>query len=102
MTGQLINECILDIVAALFAAFLLAQARGLSGYRARVGFVALLGLLAGGMTNVQYWNWYHFPTNYTLAYVLIALVGFVIVALISAAIVKPTEASVVSMPARAA
>ncbi len=102
MTGQLINECILDIVAALFAAFLLSQTRGLSGYLARVGFVTLLGLLVGGMTNLQYWNWYHFPSNYTLAYVSIAVVGFAIVGLISAAIVKPTEASVVSMPARAA
>src|SRR5215831_10099993 len=34
--GQLLNECILNIVLALLAAYLLSLAPGLSGYRARV------------------------------------------------------------------
>src|ERR1700730_16672968 len=40
MTRQLVNECILNIVQALIAAFLLSLALGrLTGYLGRVGFV---------------------------------------------------------------
>ena len=71
-----------------FAAFLLAQTR-IAAYAARVGFVALTGLAAGITTNVSYWNWYGFPTNYTVAYASMDVVGFVAAGLAIAAIVKP-------------
>jgi hypothetical protein len=57
MTGQLINECILNVVLALFAAFLLSLASGLTSYVGRVGFVTLLGLTVALMSNVESWNW---------------------------------------------
>jgi len=102
MTGQLVKECILNIVMALFAAFLLSLAPGLPRYVPRVGFVTLLGLMVGLMTNVQYWNWYGFPTNYTLANILENVIGFLIVGLIAAAFVKSSEARVLTMSAKAA
>jgi hypothetical protein len=102
MTGQLVNECILNIVLALFAAFLLSLALGLTGYVSRVGFVTLLGLTVGLMTHVEYWNWYGFPLSYTVSSVFQNVVGFLIVGLIAAAFVKPTQAHVVARPAKAA
>jgi hypothetical protein len=101
MTGQLVNEFILNIVVALFAAFLLSLASGLTGYVARVGFVTLLGLTVGLMVNVEYWNWYGFPLSYTLASIFIAVIGFLIVGLIAAAIVKAPP-RMLAVPAKAA
>ena len=45
-------------------------------FAGRVGFVTMAGVLAAIATNVSYWNWYGFPTNYTAAYMLIQVVGF--------------------------
>jgi len=100
--GQLLNECILNIVLALLAAYLLSLASGLSGYRARVGFVVVLGTIVALMTHVQYWNWYGFPTSYTGANILQNILGFLIVGLVAGAFVKPSVARVMTMPARAA
>jgi len=102
MTGQLVNECILNIVLALFAAYLLSLASGLTGYVSRVGFVTLLGLTVGLMTHVQYWNWYGFPLSYTVTSIAIAVIGFLIVGLIAAAIVKAPDQRIMAVPAKAA
>ncbi len=90
MTGQLINETILNIVQALIAAFLLSLAVGkLARYPQRVGFVFVLGILSAIATNIEYWNWYGFPAAYTMASIVDKLIGFMIVGLIVAAFVKP-------------
>jgi hypothetical protein len=102
MTSQLINECALNIVMALCAAFLLSLAPGLNGYGARVGFVTFLGLMVGLMTHAQYWNWYGFPLNYTLSYIGVDIVGFLIVGLVAAQFVKPASAQAAVVQARAA
>ena len=100
--AQLVNECILDIVLATLAAYLLSLAHALGRYAARVGLVFVVGLIAALMTHVQYWNWYAFPTTYTVANIFDNLIGFLIVGLVAAAFVKPVVTQVVSMPARAA
>jgi hypothetical protein len=92
----------LNILLALFAAVLLSMAPGLTNYISRVGFVTLLGLIVGLMTNVEYWNWYGFPLSYTIASVAVAVVGFLAIGLIAAAFVKPSTARVTAVPARAA
>jgi hypothetical protein len=102
MTGQLVKECALNIVMAVFAAFVLSLATGLTGYGSRVGLVTLLGLMVGLMTNVQYWNWYGFPMNYTLVGIFNDIVGFLIVGLIAAAMVKAQGQQITAVPARAA
>jgi hypothetical protein len=94
MSHLLVNECILNIVQALLAAFLLSLATGLGGYVSRVGFVAALGLLATIGISIEYWNWYGFPANYTAATVADKFVGFLIVGLVAAALIRPAPARI--------
>jgi len=77
--GQLITEFLAEVLEALLAVVLLAQTR-LVRYAARVGFVAVAGVLASLPTNVSYWNW-GFPANYTGAYMATQIIGFVVAGL---------------------
>jgi len=86
---QLLTELLANIAAALVAAFLLAQAVGaLAGYGARVLFVALLGLFPGLDVDLGYWNWYGFPSDYTVAVMADHLLGWCLAGLALAAIIK--------------
>jgi hypothetical protein len=102
MTGQLINEAILNVIQALIAAYLLSLATKLVRYPQRVGFVFTLGILSAIATNIEYWNWYGFPASYTMAAIVDKLIGFMVVGLIVAAFVKPAVGVVQVMPAKAA
>jgi hypothetical protein len=84
---QLVTELLTEVVEALLAAWLLSRAR-LARYIARVGFVFVLGLTAAITTNIPYWNWYGFPGNYTFAYMVIEIVGFLAAGLVAAAVLK--------------
>lgn len=86
----LLTEFGKEVLTAWIAAFLLAQAM-LAGYAARVGFVSLVGLAASITTNVSYWNWYGFPTSYTLAYGFTDFMGYVAAAFAIAAILPPKK-----------
>lgn len=85
--GQLLTEFLTELVESLIVVFLLAQTR-VGSFSGRVGFVALAGLVAAITTNIPYWNWYGFPTNYTVAYMTTEFVGYVAVGLVAAAMLK--------------
>jgi hypothetical protein len=80
-------EFVAEVIEAIIAVFLLAQTR-LATYAARVGFITVAGLLAAFTTNISYWNWYGFPTDYTLAYAFTQLVGFLCAGLVAALVLK--------------
>ena len=42
------------------------------------------GIVAAIATNVSYWNWWGFPTVYTVSYMFIQLVGFFLVGVVAA------------------
>jgi len=86
------TEFATEFVEALIAAVLLSVA-AVSGFVPRVGFVLLVGLAAVITTNVSYWNWYGFPTNYTLPYALIELVGYAAAGVVIA-LILPKRAAV--------
>ncbi len=89
---QFIAEFAVELIEALLAAFLLARTR-LPGYASRLGFMAVVGVLAALGTNVSYWNWYGFPPSYTAAYMLTQVVGFLCAGLVAAALIKPARNS---------
>ena len=88
---NLIKEFLTELVESLIAAWLLAQTV-LAAYAMRVAFVTAVGVVGAITTNIPYWNWYAFPTNYTLAYGAIEVIAFLIAGLAIAALVKPKAA----------
>jgi len=102
MSRQLITECILNMVQALVAAFLLSLVPGLTGFISRVGFVVAAGLVGAAGLSIEYWNWYGYPANYTAATIADKLIGFAIVGLVAAAFIKPAAASLPVERAKAA
>ena len=71
------------LLEAILAVFLLTQT-GIQSFGGRIGFVVLVGILAAITTNIPYWNWYGFPSNYTAAYMFTEIVGFLVVGIVAA------------------
>jgi hypothetical protein len=90
LTRQLPKEFGLNVVVALIAAILLAWA-GLSSFGSRVVFVTLAGIMVALLTNVEYWNWYGSPTNYTLGLMATQIIGFFLAGIVISLIVKPAK-----------
>ena len=87
------QEAAVQLLEAVLAAFLLSLTV-LRGYLARVGFVALVGLVGVLSSNPSLWIWYKFPSAFVLATMFMDLVGYVVAGLVIAAILKPkAEAS---------
>jgi hypothetical protein len=85
--GQLLTEFLVELLEAALAIVLLAQTN-ITSLSGRIGFVALVGLLASLPTNVSYWNWYGFPTSYTISYMFTEIVGFTVAGIIAAFILR--------------
>lgn len=83
-----------NVVCALLAAILVTQLR--PGFIVRVACVTLVGLLAGLMTAVPFWNWYGFPTDFTLAQIVLHTAGWFLAGIALAAIVRPSTAKPVA------
>jgi hypothetical protein len=90
--GQMITELVTEMLEALLAAVLLSRTR-IATYWGRVGFVTLLGVLASMATNLSYWNWYGFPSEYTAVYIMIEIVGFFCIGLVAARFVFVGQAT---------
>ncbi len=76
-----------NVVCALLAAILVAQLR--PGFLVRVVCVTLIGILASILILVPYWNWYGFPTDFTLGQIAEQLIGWFLAGIVLALIVRP-------------
>jgi hypothetical protein len=83
-------EAATELVEALIAVYLLCQT-GIVSFIGRVAFVTTAGILAAIATNVSYWNWYGFPRNYTAAYMIIQVVGFLCVGIVAALVLPKAQ-----------
>ena len=77
---QLVIEFLNDIVQGLLLAWLLSRST-MATVKGKVTFALVVGLAATFVTNVSYWNWYGFPTDYTLAYMFGEVSGYVVMGL---------------------
>jgi len=90
--GKLLGvEFATELLEAILVIFLLAQTR-IESFGGRVGFVLVAGILAAITTNIPYWNWYGFPSNYTAAYMLIEIVGFLCAGVVAALLLSKQRA----------
>ena len=80
-------EFLTEVAEALLAVYLLSKTR-LTNFGTRVGFMIVAGILAAIATNISYWNWYGFPTSYTLSYVSTQVVGFFCAGLVAAFVLR--------------
>ncbi|HEY5337660.1 MAG TPA: hypothetical protein VIJ85_05625 [Rhizomicrobium sp.] len=80
MVPMLIKEFIKQFVQALIAAAIVSMMIGAT-FLMRWGAVTLIGVSTGIATNVSYWNWYHFPLNYTLSQITIEVVSAMVAGL---------------------
>ncbi len=86
--GKLLGiEFATELLEAMLVVFLLTQT-GIESFSGRIGFVFVAGILAAITTNIPYWNWYGFPSNYTAAYMSIEIIGFLCVGLVAALLLK--------------
>jgi hypothetical protein len=91
--GKLLGiEFATELLEAILIVFLLTQTR-IESFGGRVGFVLVTGILAAVTTNIPYWNWYGFPTDYTAAYMFIEIIGFLCVGLVAASLLKNRSAA---------
>jgi len=72
-----------EVLEAILIVFLLSQTR-IQSFGGRAGFVLVVGILAAITTNIPYWNWYGFPSNYTAAYMFTEIAGFLCVGIVAA------------------
>lgn len=79
-------EFLTEFLEALLAVLLLARTT-VNSFGGRWLFVSVVGVVAAIATNISYWNWYGFPTNYTAAYMCMQLVGFVVAGLVVALVI---------------
>jgi hypothetical protein len=94
--GQLLTELGSSVVAALVAALVLTHVR--SGYFGRVLVVTAMGLFGFLSILVSYWNWYGFPTDFTIGAVLDEVIGWFLAGLVLAAIIRPAKIERVAIP----
>ena len=79
-----------EMLESLLAVFLLAQT-GITGFGGKVGFVLTAGILAAITTNVPYANWYGFPKDFTLAQMIMMVVGFLLVGIVAGLLLKRSD-----------
>ncbi len=77
-------EFLTELIQALIAVYLLSLT-ALGTFGGRLGFYAMLGLIAAFASNVSYWNWYGFPVSYTAAYMFTGWMGYICAGLVAAA-----------------
>lgn len=74
MAPNLVKQGISVTLAAIVLAWVLAL--GPFGFGKRVGIAAAIGLFAWLAISVPYWNWYLFPTEFTLGAMLEQVIGW--------------------------
>lgn len=67
--GKLLaNQFLVGLVCAFFIAWILAVTAAGTTYGQRVSIALFVAAFGGVLVPAEYWNWYNFPTDYTVTY----------------------------------
>jgi hypothetical protein len=87
--GRLLGtQFLIGMVGAFIVAWILGATAGATNYGTRVLIVTLISLFAEIYILLPYWNWYGFPTNYTIGHLLGGVGSWLVAGLAMAAIIK--------------
>ena len=86
MERMMVVGMLTNFLFALIVVYLLRMASGLT-FKQRVSFVTGIGLLIGLAGNLPYWNWFGFPTMYTLVQILDSVMMWFLAGLVLARLV---------------
>jgi len=93
MTGQMSMGLLIDILSALVVSWLLTRSTAFSApYMSRVMFCGMFAIFATLFDYLTMWNWMGYPTDFTSALIVDALIAWLLAGLGIAAIVKSTPA----------
>ena len=84
---RLIHEFLFQFLETLLLAILLSMT-ALSTIGGRVGFSILVGLIAAASTNLSYWNWYGFPSDYTHVAMFVETVKYLVAGAVIALLMR--------------
>jgi len=84
MTPMLIKEFLKQFAQALIAAWIVSMIA--ASFISRTAVVTAIGISTAIATNVSYWNWYGFPLDYTIAQIIMEIVGALVAGLAISAV----------------
>jgi hypothetical protein len=87
--GQLIRQALFQILGGLIAAFIISTT--VASLTMRGILVALMGLFAWAEVNLPYWNWYRFPSDFTLGAGLDTVIGWLLGGFLIAWLIQRAE-----------
>jgi hypothetical protein len=85
--SQLVGEFLSELFQIMLAVFLLSKT-SITGFGGRAGFITAAGVLAGIGVTFSYWNWFGFPTSYSVAQFAIIVTGYLAAGLTAAAVLR--------------
>ncbi len=89
MASQMIVGIIISIISSYLAAWFLSRSTAASSnYFARVAYCGVLGIFVSLVSHIVNWNWMGYPMDYTISWVMDAVIGWVLAGFGIAAIVK--------------
>ncbi len=87
--GQLIRQALFDILCGLIAAFIISAT--VASLATRGLMITLMGLFAWIAISLPYWNWYRFPTSFTIGEGLDNVIGWLLGGFLIAWLIQRAE-----------
>jgi hypothetical protein len=87
--SQMIIGLIICLLSSYLAAWFLSRSTAASSsYFARVAYFGMLGIFISIVSHLVNWNWMGYPLDYTVSWIMDAVIGWILAGLGIAAIVK--------------